>query len=233
MNSLNQNRWVAMCVALICISPAAAVEELVAPLNATPDIGLPELAPGESILEDQATPISPYDVVPYEADPAVGYAAPSVVYSQPHDATHYAPHDAPGHTAYVPASPTATAPAMNLHVAPHSPHAHSLYGHSPYVPGVACCEPPKIRYWNHPLLATDVCPCDCNQTVETHVQVPCQCCPVTVKVCVPVCCAGAPALDIQRDLLGRKTYDFCWPCGYRIKIVDRHTGTLVVHTFNR
>jgi hypothetical protein len=27
------------------------------------------------------------------------------------------------------------------------------------------------------------------------------------------------------------TYDFCWPCGERVKIVDRHTGTLIVHTF--
>lgn len=116
----------------------------------------------------------------------------------------------------------------NEHYEPYS--FTSLFG--PRAPA-ACCEPPKIKYWNHPLLAHAYCGCECKETYTTRLSVPCQCCPVTVKVCIPRCCVGAPSCETHRDLLGRKTYVYCWPCGYSVKIVDRHTGTLVVHTFNR
>lgn len=194
---------IVLLAGLLC-SPAAAVEEIAAPRNAVADD--PTSA---------AQVVSPEGQVVIEGEPVVVENAPA---ADPHHAASPAPALVqPGHAHAQPAPPHAAAAPL------HFP------GHAPAV----CCEKPKIRYWNHPLLARDVCPCDCNQTYETHLEVPCRCCPVAVKVCVPVCCTGAPKLDISRDLLGRKVYDFCWACGYRVKVVDRHTGTLVVHTFDR
>lgn len=217
-NVLGRRAVVALAATMLFAGSVLAIEELAPPTNAVADAAaLGEaalddvvLAPGERIVDGPhapaAPPVSPYDVVPYEADPAVrAYSggAPS-------------------------ADVSAYAPAFAQPYSSGAPHPH--HAHAPAAP--ACCEPPKIRYWNHPLLAAAVCPCDCTETIETYLSVPCQCCPVMVKVCVPACCVAAPQCETGRDLLGRKTYEYCWPCGYRVKVVDRHTGTLVVHTFN-
>ncbi len=211
MRSFIKSCLAAAVVAASLFSPASAVEELAAPTNGVPDgaYEVPVAADGE--------PISPYDVVPHDLDPAAGgYAEPTF---EPHHSVYSpAPHAYDAGHSYDPG---------HLHGPGHlhaSAHRHAA---------APCCTPPKIRYWNHPLLGHDVCPCDCDETIETYIPVPSQCCPVAVKVCVPVCCVGAPQCDAGHDLLGRKTYEFCWPCGYRIKVVDRHTGTLVVHTFDR
>ncbi|QEG42168.1 hypothetical protein [Roseimaritima ulvae] len=226
-------------------APAVGVEELLAPLNAIPDHPveshrLPsELLPGdvlqgevlpgepsETLLGDglpgEAIPASPYDAVPFELDPAVPQMRQQRHYSQ-----------SPPLYDVAPAAPERVTDSIwpeSMWAAPAWPALRWPFSQST---STACCVPPKIRYWNHPLLAADVCPCGCEETIETHLPVPCQCCPVMVKVCVPVCCSGPPQCNTGRDLLGRKVYDYCWPNGYRVTVVDRHTGTLVVHTFNR
>jgi len=96
-----------------------------------------------------------------------------------------------------------------------------------------CCSAPKIKYWNHPLLAPERCDCHAAKKQMIVLPIPSDCCSVEVPVCLPCTCEAPPSCDSHRDLLGRMTYDFCWPCGQRVKIVDRHTGTLVVHTFQR
>jgi hypothetical protein len=94
-----------------------------------------------------------------------------------------------------------------------------------------CCRVPKIKYWNHPLLASEDCGCHGSDPQTFVLPIQTDCCTVEVPVCLPCDCHGAPHCEPHRDLLGRMTYDFCWPCGERVKIVDRHTGTLIVHTF--
>lgn len=97
----------------------------------------------------------------------------------------------------------------------------------------ACCDRPSILYWNHPLLASTICRCDCGQTTDLVLSVPNGCCPVDVTVCVPSCCSDAPAYEVDRDWLGRVTHTYCWPCGYQIEIVQLHIGSWMVHTYNR
>ncbi len=218
MNVIVKACSVAAVAWLGLVHPAAGVEELAAPLNAIAD----EVIVDENLPTDDI-PLSPYDVVPYELDPAVErYYRPTPM--QDDSMYNDTVYEVPSQDVMV------QSPAF----ASESPWPSFGWPASLWLSrSTACCVQPRIYYWNHPLLATDTCPCDCGETVETHIPVPCQCCPVTVKVCVPRCCQGAPHCEAGRDLLGRKTYDYCWPCGYRIKIVDRHTGALVVHTFNR
>ncbi len=210
MNHLRHLLFVATIFSLPLFGKATAVEELAAPTNAIPDLDSLDAVPltpadaEQQPLDLEGTPVSPYDVVPFEDDPAINaYRG------------HHVPFSDPYHGGFDP-----------YHV--NRPDAFD----SRYANGHDRCTTPKVKYWNHPLLAKQYCRCDCGQTVETLLPVPCQCCPVMVKVCVPVCCVGAPTCDVNTDLLGRKVYLFQWPCGYLVKIVDRHSGTLVVHTYN-
>ena len=117
------------------------------------------------------------------------------------------------------------------------PMPHEVY--SPVVPAVPhhhghaiCCKKPKVVYMNHPVLAMLMHKCRTGQAAKVYVQVPGGCCPVDVSVCVPICCVGqVPHLSQSKDLLGRCIYTFCWPCGTKVCIVKRHSGTLVVHSY--
>ncbi|QDV71057.1 hypothetical protein Poly24_47900 [Rosistilla carotiformis] len=102
--------------------------------------------------------------------------------------------------------------------------AHGSYGH--------CCEKPRVVYRNHPILAMLMHKCKTGQAGQVVVQVPTGCCPTEVILCVPLCCTTCPPeVDKSRDLLGRCVFTYCWPCGTKINIVQRHTGDLVVHSY--
>ena len=100
-------------------------------------------------------------------------------------------------------------------------------------PAVECCPQPCIRYVAHrPCRKT--CCCCCTPPVETvlHVQDPC-CCTriVEVPVCLPSCCQGDPCTTSRCGLLCRGVTTFQWCCGYKVRVVFRHCGDVVVHTY--
>ena len=95
-----------------------------------------------------------------------------------------------------------------------------------------CCKQPRVIYHNHPILALLMHKCKTGHATKVIVEVPTGCCPAEVTVCVPISCAGCvPKMTKTVDLLGRCVYQYCWPCGTKIKIVQRHTGDLVVHSY--
>lgn len=96
----------------------------------------------------------------------------------------------------------------------------------------ACCEPPTIRYWNHPLLALIHGNSECDERQTAILQIEGDCCPIEIPVAVPSCCVDAPECDARHGLLGRSTYEYRWPCGYRVKVVRWGDSRFVVHTYN-
>lgn len=95
-----------------------------------------------------------------------------------------------------------------------------------------CCASPAIRYWNHPLIGLATGRGESAEKQYTVLELANDCCPIQVPVSIPVSCLGAPELETQHGLLGRTTHTFCWPCGYRLKIVRWGEGDLMVHTYN-
>lgn len=95
-----------------------------------------------------------------------------------------------------------------------------------------CCARPIIRYWNHPLLAIVLGNADSEAQQTAILQIEGECCPVEVAVAIPACCAGAPECDTRHGWLGRSTYVYEWPCGYRVKVVRWGNGPIIVHTYN-
>jgi len=59
---------------------------------------------------------------------------------------------------------------------------------------------------------------------------PCCCCKIEVPVCLPACCKGAPTKKCSKGLLGSTT-TYKWCCGYKVRIVVKKCGDLVVHSY--
>lgn len=103
---------------------------------------------------------------------------------------------------------------------PGPPHGHGT-----------CCKQPKVSYRNHPILAMLMHQCKTGQAHQVVLEVPTGCCPAEVTVCVPVSCQSVPSMKKRHDLFGRCVYEYCWPGGTKVKIVKRHNGDLVVHSY--
>ena len=90
---------------------------------------------------------------------------------------------------------------------------------------------PCIRYRHH--RGCNTC-CECQPPLNVLLEVKdpgCCGCAVEVPVCIPSCCTGAPCVSSRCGLLGRGIVEYCWDCGYRVRVVfDRH-GDLTVHTY--
>jgi hypothetical protein len=54
---------------------------------------------------------------------------------------------------------------------------------------------------------------------------------IPVPVPVPPCCKDIPVEKIRRGLFVRGVGIYRWCCGYWVKVVLRHNGEIVVHTF--
>ncbi len=92
---------------------------------------------------------------------------------------------------------------------------------------VATC----VRYvQHHPRRKT--C-CDCGPSFQTVISVvdPKTCCPIDVPVCLPACCQGYPQSDGRAGIFGRGITNFCWGCGYRVRVVVGHRGDVTVHYY--
>ena len=94
-----------------------------------------------------------------------------------------------------------------------------------------CCEP-CIRYVAHRLCRKVCCCCTPPKQIVLQVQDPC-CCDrvVQIPVCVPGCCGDDPCVTSRCGLLCRGVVKYEWCCGFRVRVVFRHCGDIVVHTY--
>lgn len=100
--------------------------------------------------------------------------------------------------------------------------------------GTACCCPAYgcIRYHNHPLFRKRCCRCCPPIQTVLMVQDPRYCCCATpVPVCISACCKGAPQVSSRKGVLGCGYVTYRWCCGFKIKVVFRAKGDIVVHTY--
>jgi hypothetical protein len=96
-------------------------------------------------------------------------------------------------------------------------------------PKPTCCPEPCIVYRHcGPKLC---CGCDPPKEITLKVKNPCTGCEVDVPVCLPACCEGEPTVCCGTGLFCRDVVDFEWCCGFRVKVVFRHCGDLLVKTW--
>ena len=96
------------------------------------------------------------------------------------------------------------------------------------------CDQRKITYRKHHLMRRVCCdPCLPPMNVVLQVMDPCTGCPIDVPVCVPGCCTGLPKVCGRKGLFGRPITEFDWCCGYRVKVVMKLNGDLIVHCYGR
>ncbi|MFI4875154.1 MAG: hypothetical protein ACIALR_07445 [Blastopirellula sp. JB062] len=98
---------------------------------------------------------------------------------------------------------------------------------------VACCEVPCIKYRDHrKLFARRNCgTCAPPVKMVLLVEKPCTDCAFEVPVCVPACCEGVPTVCSRSGILGRQIVEYEWCCGFRIRMVFKRHGDLVVHSY--
>ena len=98
-------------------------------------------------------------------------------------------------------------------------------------PKAACCPEPCIVYRHcGPKLC---CGCEPPKEITLKVKNPCTGCEVDVPICLPACCQGEPTVCCGTGLFCRDTIDYEWCCGFRVKVVFRHCGDLLVKTWGR
>jgi hypothetical protein len=52
-----------------------------------------------------------------------------------------------------------------------------------------------------------------------------------VPICLPACCTGEPSVCAGTGFLCRDVVDYEWCCGFRVKVVFRRCGDLLVKTW--
>ena len=98
-------------------------------------------------------------------------------------------------------------------------------------PAADCCKTCVSYVAHRP--CRKVC-CCCTPAKETVLKVkdPCCCCRVVeVPICLPGCCEGCPCVHSRCGLLGRGVVTYTWCCGYKVRIIFRRCGDVVVHTY--
>jgi hypothetical protein len=99
-------------------------------------------------------------------------------------------------------------------------------------PAVATCIPVSVCEHKLHLSARRFLVCHPGTTpaaLEIVNPADCRCCCYEVEVCLPSCCTGAPISSSRVGLFQRGIVEYCWPCGWRARIVFRASGDIVVH----
>ena len=97
---------------------------------------------------------------------------------------------------------------------------------------VSCCPTPCMKYRH---CGPKLC-CGCEppaQEVTFKVKNPCTGCETDVTVCMPACCKGEPEICCGTGLFRRDVVNYEWCCGYRVKVVFKKCGDLLVTTWGR
>ncbi len=112
-----------------------------------------------------------------------------------------------------------------------SPSDHDVPGET-IDPAVATCIPVSVCEHKLHRSARRFLACHSGTThavLEVINPADCRCCCYEVEVCLPACCTGVPHWSSRVGLFRRGIVEYCWPCGWRAKVVFRARGDVVVH----
>lgn len=100
------------------------------------------------------------------------------------------------------------------------------------------CAPACVKYVHHATLRRTCNGCNsCGQppiVAILPVQDP-NCCSrcLEIPVCLPSCCCDVPKCSASHGLLGRGKVTYTWCCGYKVVVVFRKNGEVLVHSYGR
>jgi len=61
---------------------------------------------------------------------------------------------------------------------------------------------------------------------------PCYCdCSLEVPICLPSCCKGEPCVTSRCGVLCRGVVTYKWCCGFRVKVIFRNCGDVLVVSY--
>ncbi|MDG2408259.1 MAG: hypothetical protein P8M53_04535 [Pirellulales bacterium] len=96
----------------------------------------------------------------------------------------------------------------------------------------ACCPAPCITYRQRGR-CRKVC-CGCDPPVKTTLKVADPCCCKTcydIPICLPACCKGEPCVTDRCGALCKGVVVYKWCCGYKVKVVIKKCGDIVVTSY--
>ena len=98
-------------------------------------------------------------------------------------------------------------------------------------PKPVCCPTPCVTYVHcGPKLC---CGCEPGKPITMTVKDPCTGCETEIQVCLPACCEGEPTMCCGTGLFCRDVINYEWCCGFRVKVIFKHCGDLIVKTWGR
>ena len=96
----------------------------------------------------------------------------------------------------------------------------------------ACCPEPCITYRQRGR-CRKVC-CGCDPPVKTTLKVADPCCCKTcydIPICLPACCKGEPCVKDRCGVCCKGVVVYKWCCGYKVKVVIKKCGDIVVTSY--
>ncbi len=96
----------------------------------------------------------------------------------------------------------------------------------------ACCPEPCITYRQRGR-CRKVC-CGCEPPVKTTLKVADPCCCKTcydIPICLPACCKGEPCVTDRCGVCCKGVVVYKWCCGYKVKVVIKKCGDIVVTSY--
>ena len=96
----------------------------------------------------------------------------------------------------------------------------------------ACCPEPCITYRQRGR-CRKVC-CGCDPPIKTTLKVNDPCCCKTcydIPICLPACCKGEPCVKDRCGTLCKGVVVYKWCCGFKVKVVIKKCGDIVVTSY--
>ena len=96
----------------------------------------------------------------------------------------------------------------------------------------SCCPAPCITYRQRGR-CRKVC-CGCDPPVKTTLKVADPCCCKTcydIPICLPACCKGEPCIKDRCGVCCKGVIVYKWCCGYKVKVVIKKCGDIVVTSY--
>ena len=95
-----------------------------------------------------------------------------------------------------------------------------------------CCEKPCITYRQRGRCRKVCCGCDPPTKTTLKVDDPC-CCKTCydIPICLPACCKGDPCVKGRCGICCKGFVVYEWCCGYKVKVVIKKCGDIVVTSY--
>ena len=95
-----------------------------------------------------------------------------------------------------------------------------------------CCDKPCIIYRQRGRCRKVCCGCDPPTKTTLKVDDPC-CCKTCydIPICLPACCKGDPCVKGRCGICCKGVVVYKWCCGYKVKVVIKKCGDIVVISY--